>query len=131
MGERPLVVYCPDQLGPAVHRLLPSEGFEQLAFPELELPEVDGPARIEWIDYLERHREADAGEVAAELVARAGPSRAIWVVFNPSYRAVGEQCTELVVSLGEQRSGVAVVAEDPELFFEHAGLQLYPPVPGQ
>lgn len=131
VGLRPVVVYCPDQLGPAVHRLLPADEFDQVIFPELELPEVDSPARIEWIDYQERHGDADPRQVAEALLARAGPSRAIWVVFSPSYRVVGEQCTELVVALGEQRGGAAVVIEDPERFFEHAGVQFYPPARGQ
>ena len=40
------IVYCPDQLGPAVDRLLTVPDVTQLTFPR-----AIGPARVDWVDY--------------------------------------------------------------------------------
>lgn len=126
LGE-PLVVYCPDQLGPAVHRELPAGQFDQVIFPELESEAVDSPERVDWYDYADRQDSIPPEEVAEAILERAGPDNGIWVVFSPSYRTVDDRCIELVDALGRQRSGRAVVIANPDEFFEHAGLQLYLP----
>jgi hypothetical protein len=126
----PVVVYCPDQLGPAVSRLLPDTGFDQVIFPELELDTVEVPERVDWYDYAERQRAILPDDVAAAIDERAGPANAIWVVFSPAYRTVDERCVQLLDALGTRRPGRPVVVEDPERFFEHGGLQLYPPATG-
>jgi hypothetical protein len=123
----PVVVYCPDQLGPAVERLLPDGRYDQVVFPELDLPAVDSPRRIDWYDYADRHAARDPADVAAEIDARAGAANAIWVVFNPTYRTVDERCVELLDELGRRRTGRPIVVADPTEHFEHAGLQLYLP----
>ena len=41
-----LVVYCPDQLGPAVDRLLRVQGVTEITFPR-----AIGPQRVDWVDY--------------------------------------------------------------------------------
>ena len=41
-----MVVYCPDQLGPAVDRLLTVPDVTELTYPRMM-----GPQRIDWIDY--------------------------------------------------------------------------------
>ena len=52
-----VVVYCPDQLGPAVDRLLTVPGVLQLTYPRMI-----GPARVDWVDYVSEdpaHRGRD------------------------------------------------------------------------
>lgn len=130
VGERPLVVYCPDQLGPAVDRLLPPGAFDQVIFPELDSVTVESPERIDWYDYVDRQESVPPGEVAEALLERAGDGNAIWVVYNPTYRTPGDRCLELVDALAATREGRAVVAADGSTFFEHASLNLYlPPAP--
>ena len=41
-----VVAYCPDQLGPAVDRLLPSGRYQQTTFPR-----GTGPGFVNWVDY--------------------------------------------------------------------------------
>ena len=41
-----VVAYCPDQLGPAVNRLLPAGRYQQTTFPR-----GTGPAFVNWVDY--------------------------------------------------------------------------------
>jgi hypothetical protein len=122
-----VVVYCPDQLGPAMHRVLPEGEFDEVIFPELDLDTVDVPARLDWYDYSARQRSIPPEDVADNLIERAGPDNAIWVVFNPNYRTPGERCSSLVDALSAKRPAEVVEAADPE-FFENATLVLYRPV---
>jgi hypothetical protein len=104
-----VVVYCPDQLGPAVNRELPAE-LTQLAYPEL-----GSPVTVDWVDYRRRYDEASPAGVAAEVASRAGPS-AVWVVTAGGYN-VSDRCAEFVTALAELRGGPeVVVAEDAEIF---------------
>lgn len=114
-----LVVVCPDQLGPAVERLLPPS-LDVVAYPEL------GPAdRVDWRDYEQRH-QVDPRAVADDVLARAGDG-GVWVVSSPTYRVVDDQCDVLRDRLGEQRPSELVVSEDGTRFFEHASLTGYAP----
>jgi hypothetical protein len=104
-----VVVYCPDQLGPAVSRELPAE-LTQLAYPELR-----SPRRVDWVDYRRRYDEATPAGVAAAVADRAGSAR-VWVVTAGGYN-VSDRCAEFVAAMAELRGGPAVVvAEDAEIF---------------
>jgi mannosyltransferase len=127
-GPAPVVLYCPDQLGPAVHRLLPDDTFDQVVFPELEPPAVEAPARIDWFDYQDRQEAIAPGDVARAVIERAGERNAIWVVFHPGYRTPGDRCTDLVDELGALRAGRGVVVADGGRYFEPANLVVHPPV---
>ncbi len=118
-----VVVYCPDQLGPAVGRLLP-RGLEQVTYPLLSSPE-----RVDWQDYAERHAAADPGAVATQVLDRA-EDKAVWVVWSPDYRTLEGQCEALVDALLAARpDGSLVVAADGEEFFESASLHRFPRTP--
>ncbi len=60
-----LVVYCPDQIGPDVSRLLAGTDVRQVTFPDLAPPE-----RINWTDYRDRIAAADPGAFARGRAAR-------------------------------------------------------------
>jgi hypothetical protein len=105
-----VVVFCPDQLGPAVARELP-DGLIQLAYPALR-----SPARVDWVDYAERHEEASPDDVAAEVATGAGPDQQLWVVTAGGYN-VSDHCTDFVAALGGLRGPAElVVAEDVDVF---------------
>jgi uncharacterized membrane protein len=121
-----LVVYCPDQLGPAVSRLLP-DGFEQVTYPAL-----DDPERVDWRDYEERMAAADPAEVAEQVLALAGEDagaggRTIWLVSSPSYRTPGDDCDALRDQLSATLGVETVVQENAVDHFEHASLYRYSP----
>lgn len=128
VGPAPVVVYCPDQLGPGMHRLLADGPYDEVIFPELELDTVDSPARVDWYDYADRQAAIPPEQVAEEVIERAGDENAIWVVFNPTYRTPAERCTELVNALSARRSAEVIESADPSEFFENATLVLYRPV---
>lgn len=119
-----VVITCPDQLGPAVERVL-GDDLEVLAYPTLGSAE-----RVDWVDYDERNAAADPVAIAGEVVELAGPDASIWLVSSGDYRTFEGQCEQLAGTLRSLRPGGGpVVAEDGDEFFEHAGLTRYLPTP--
>jgi mannosyltransferase len=98
-----VVVYCPDQLGPSVSRLLP-DGLDQLTFPR-----AAGPHWIDWVDYQAVNRAAATAPFARMLIERAGPAQDVWLVWSPGYRTLGTKCQRLDRQLAEFRSRQQVV----------------------
>ena len=104
-----VVMYCPDQLGPAVARLLQRSDVDlaQLPFPIDSLPE-----RVDWIDYAERYAAARPALEARALDRMAG-THTVWLVWSDVYPPTGPVCQELLSALGQLRTEAVVVAHDP------------------
>jgi mannosyltransferase len=107
-----VVVFCPDQLGPAVHRLVPAtRGLDLVVYPDLR------PAdRVDWTDYPSRTTGTPSAVVAGDVLDRAGGS-AVWVVTGRGFRVPSpERCAALVDALTAARGEPdLVVASDPEV----------------
>jgi hypothetical protein len=113
-----VVVICPDQLGPAVHRVLPDD-LVQLTYPTSAI----GPARVDWRDYASRNAASDPSAVAADVTTRSKSAHNVWVVWSGSYRTLEGQCEALVADLGASLgTPTTVVVEDGDEYFEHAQL---------
>jgi mannosyltransferase len=110
-----LVVYCPDQLGPAVHRLAP-KGLDQFTYPDFR-----SPAFVDWVDYKARLARANPTTFAREVLARAG-SRTVWLVTSPGYITHGVVCDTLAATLAATRTQRVILGSDARLY-EHPGLQ--------
>ncbi|MEJ5254933.1 MAG: glycosyltransferase family 39 protein [Acidimicrobiales bacterium] len=116
-----VVVYCPDQLGPAGSREMPGD-LVQLIYPTL-----DGPVRVDWRDYEERNRRADPVAIAGEILRRAGPTHQIFVVWSGGYATFEGQCETLLDTLAAARPGATLLVEErADTYFEHAQLVLLP-----
>ncbi len=89
-----VVAYCPDQLGPAVARLLPSDRYRQVTYPR-----ADGPEVINWIDYAAAVRGSSPLAFAQRLQALAAGGHRIFVVWAPGYQAFGQRCEGVVQTL--------------------------------
>jgi hypothetical protein len=115
-----LVVYCPDQLGPAGSRLLPAD-VEQLAFPHR--PGDPWPVqRVDWVDYKERNA-VDPRAWAGAVDAYGDPGRGIFVISSGTYKTHVGTCETLVDELARRRGAPEVIgAGDGTSFFESAGL---------
>ena len=118
-----VVLICPDQLGPSVHRLLPADlGLTQLSYPTL-----GDPAFVDWRDYEDRNAKLDPAAIADDVVGRAAGAHSVWLVDSTAYKTFKGQCegveTELAIKLG---AGHALVGEDGDTFFEHASLLQFP-----
>jgi mannosyltransferase len=120
-----VVVFCPDQLGPAVARLVPPErGLDLVVFPDLR------PAdRVDWTDYEARQEGTPSTAVAADVLQRAGDGSAVWVVTGPGYRVPSTQrCSQLVDALEAARGPAELVMTPDRRIFEDSRLQYLPPV---
>ncbi|MFM7271994.1 MAG: glycosyltransferase family 39 protein [Actinomycetes bacterium] len=117
-----VVGYCPDQVGPDVARLLPAgTGLRQYTYPAL-----DGPERIDWVDYEERNRRASPARFAQALLDRAA-GRTIWIVWSGGYRTYGLQCERVIDELNRARSARTTVVRPDRQVFEHMGLDRFAP----
>ncbi|MEO6988106.1 MAG: glycosyltransferase family 39 protein [Aquihabitans sp.] len=92
-----VVVFCPDQLGPAGSRVL-GPGLDQVTYPEF-LP----PERVDWVDYDQRLSEADPGRFADDLIERAGDHR-IFLVYSTDYKSHEEICPTLRNAISTHRT---------------------------
>jgi hypothetical protein len=114
-----VVLICPDQLGPSVHRLLPPAlGLMQLSYPTL-----GDPSLVDWRDYADRNHAVDPIATADAVIALARSARSIWVVESAGYKTYEGQCEavdgQLSAKLG---AGQLLVTDDGDTFFEHASL---------
>lgn len=109
-------VYCPDQLGPAVSRLLPA-GLRQEVYPG-----GGEPARVNWVDYQARNLNADPVQYARRLSERAG-DRVVWVVSHPGYRTYEGHCQTLVHELTTLRGQPLCLVESDGYYFERADVR--------
>jgi hypothetical protein len=115
-----VVGYCPDQLGPAVSRLLPA-GVTQLTFPNGARPE-----RVDWVDYRDRVRATTPASFAETLLTRAGTDHDIWLVWSPGYRSFGGRCSNMLTALAAARPDWTRVIRVHAGAAEHPGLALFP-----
>jgi uncharacterized membrane protein len=118
-----VVVMCPDQLGPSMHRLLPTS-VDQVVYPTLGSPD-----RVDWRDYSERNANADPHAIAGRIVDRAHAQSAhnVWLVASGSYRTFEGQCEALTNELDARLgSATPVIDENADAFFEHAALLRFP-----
>ena len=110
-----VVVFCPDQLGPAFSRDLP-EGMQAVSYPTL-----DDPAVVDWVDYADRQAAADPVRIADEVRGMAA-GHDVFVVWRDGYETFGDQCQQLRQELGEGGSTVDRVISQPKRFYETAYL---------
>jgi hypothetical protein len=103
MQARPgdLIVYCPDQLAPAVEARLHLDGVTRL-----ELPTEPNPLVINWVAYADRVDAISLPTTAAQIEShvRNNPSTAVWWVGGSRYRTHQQLCgplhSRLVADLG-------------------------------
>lgn len=113
-----VVFYCPDQVAPAVHRLV-QPGLDEVTYPLLR-----GPSLIDWVDYKKVLSEHQPAVVAKEVLARAG-SHTIWYVSAPGYSTHVGTCDALSAALGTTRPTIVRLAPNLNAF-EKQGLKEFP-----
>ncbi len=85
-----VVAYCPDQLGPAVHRALVRQHLTGVK--EVALADPSGPALVDWVDYAARMQRASSADFARQVDRLAGPYNAIYFVRADGYRLLETTC---------------------------------------
>ena len=124
-AQDPVVVVCPDQLGPATLRALENRGVDATVVP---FPTGGDPRLVDWVDYGDRNQGADPAAFAAEVLEEAG-GQPLFLVMNPGYLTFEGKCEALVSLLGAgDRPLAQVVAADSDNFFEAMDLWERPSV---
>jgi mannosyltransferase len=114
-----LVVYCPDQLGPAASR------YVTVAVDQVTWPAASAPERVDWVDYRKRIDAASPAFFAAEMVSHAG-SHNLWLVSSDGYSGLGPSCPFLQEDLALLRPGSVTYAWPNFSDYEHETLLRYP-----
>jgi hypothetical protein len=115
-GAGDIVLYCPDQLGPAVTRLAP-KNLVQLAVPTL------GPAdRVNWVDYAKRNENANGTAIADKALAMAGDKHNIWLVESEDYKTYDELCPAVQFELQSKRPHAVAQVTPRDSVYEHEAL---------
>ncbi len=89
-----VVAYCPDQLGPAVDRLLPPDRYVQTTFPH-----GTGPTYVNWVDYGAAVAAGSPLTFAQHLESLASSGKQIFLVWAPGYQSYGVKCEGIVQTL--------------------------------
>jgi hypothetical protein len=89
-----VVAYCPDQLGPAADRLLPSGRYAQTTFHR-----GTGPEFVNWVDYATATAAGKPVAFAEHLESMAAGGHQIFVVWAPGYQTLGTKCEAIIQTL--------------------------------
>ena len=116
-----MVVYCPDQLGPAVDRLLTVPDVTELTYPRMM-----GPQRIDWIDYAATIQNTSPATVAQEIVSQLNPGSTLWLVWRNGYKVFGSSCGDLANWLEMYHPGGETVMSQNLNYYEPENLVRFP-----
>jgi mannosyltransferase len=116
-----VVVYCPDQLSPAVQRLL--DGQTRSSLGQVTVPAGD-LGRVDWINYERRISAVRSATVAARALARAGGGD-VWVLTSPRYRTHQRTCADLRRSLVNLGARPRVLVPLDHSAYEYAQLERF------
>jgi hypothetical protein len=119
-----VIAYCPDQLGPAVNRLLPAGRYQQITFPR-----GTGPTYVNWVDYAAASHKGSPVLFGQQLERMAGPTHQIFVVWYGSYQTFGSKCEQILQTLGYDKSlqSTTVLTGRPTQFYQPMGLVQFAP----
>jgi hypothetical protein len=112
-----VVVYCPDQLGPAVDRLLHARGVTQITFPAFGAADT-----LDWVDYRERVAHTDPQQFAKRVADETGTDHSVWFVYNAGYENFQEPCSQLYAALAAKYPGAVDELRADDAFFEAANV---------
>lgn len=119
-----VIAYCPDQLGPAVNRLLPAGRYRQTTFPR-----GTGPAIVNWVDYADTVKAASPADFAQKVLAMAAGGKQVYVVWYGGYQGYSFKCENIVETL-QMNAGyrpVAMVQGDAVNFYQPMSLVRFVP----
>jgi mannosyltransferase len=119
-----VVLYCPDQLGPAIAREIRA-GRGGTGLKNFAIPTFAPPDRVDWVDYKERNEAANRSVPALvnRAVAEAGNHR-IWLVYSPDYLTYQQLCPNLRLALAQQRALFNWMDASPDSY-EHEELDSF------
>lgn len=117
-----MVVYCPDQLGPAVDRLLTVPDVTELTYPRMI-----GPERVDWVNYLATIQHVYPPTFAQEVADKLSPGARLWLVWRNGYQGFGGNCGDLATWLGSDLPGGETILGVDKAYYEYENLTVYGP----
>lgn len=128
-----VVAFCPDQLGPAVYRLVETGQTDRSGstgrYRMVTYPRGTGPAFVDWVDYRTVAEASDPAAFARRLEGMAGTDHDVWLVSAPGYIGFGVKCQQLAGDLQQAMGSHQWVRTAPAHFYEPMGLTQFAPVP--
>jgi len=120
-----IIAFCPDQIGPAVYRVVDHTA----RYTMVTFPRGTGPAFVDWVNYAKTVHAASATAFAAKLVAEAGTTHRIWLVWQPGYQTYGVKCQVLATTLLNEPTlgGHTFVTNNSTKYYEPMNLTEYAP----
>ncbi|HEX3426023.1 MAG TPA: glycosyltransferase family 39 protein [Acidimicrobiales bacterium] len=119
-GPNDVVVYCPDQLGPAASRLI-TVPVQQFTFPR-----ADPPQRIDWVNYEHAISQANVQEFADNMLNLAA-GHDLWFVENPNYSGTENKCSALMEWFSAKRGNSQLwVSDNTNISLENEALYRFP-----
>lgn len=112
-----MVVYCPDQLGPAVDRLLSVPDVTEVTFPRMI-----GPQRVDWVDYARTIQATNVYNFANWATSHLNPGGTLWLVWRNGYTPFGQDCGELDTWLNLKLGGGYTVVRPDSAYYEYESL---------
>lgn len=89
-----IVAVCPDQLGPALDRVIPAGRYDVVTYPR-----GTGPAYVNWVDYLSTVEHSHPVRFAQHLEELAGSDHRIWLVSAAGYVGFDPKCGQIAGTL--------------------------------
>jgi mannosyltransferase len=90
-----VIAFCPDQLGPDVYRVVAHQGrYYMRTFPRDIAPQI-----VDWVDYAKAVKHGHPGLFVDSLIAHAGSTHRIWLVWQPGYQLYETKCEEVATDL--------------------------------
>jgi mannosyltransferase len=121
-----IIAFCPDQLGPDTYRVIDdSSRFTMTTFPR-----GTGPQFVDWVDYEKTVHAASVTAFANMLVADAGTTHFIWLVWQPGYQTYGVKCSQLASALlqNPHLGGHNWITPRPTVYYEPMTLTEFAPL---
>ncbi len=98
-GPSDVVVFCPDQLAPAVLRYLDTPMRVQTFPPHIwRGTPSSGPHFVDWYDYRDRINAASVDSSAVSALSKSS-SGSVWLVMAPGYHGFADRCQQLASRL--------------------------------
>lgn len=120
-----VIAFCPDQLGPAVYRVVGDPG----RYAMVTFPRGIGPQIVDWVDYAKASAAGNPATFATGLTTRAGPTHRVWLVWAVGYQTFGTKCETLagLLAASPGRDNHTWVTSAPTTFYEPMTLTEYAP----
>ena len=116
-----VAVFCPDELGPSVLRVLPDGTVTSVGYPRFTSPNI-----VNWVNYDDTLAATAPADFVAKTDALAGTNH-VWVIWSPGYGASGPACTQLVQAFNARAGWTAQtwVVALPQTYFQSMTLIEY------